>query len=297
MKQIAIIGPTASGKSDIALELADKHNANILSIDSLSIYKEIDIASAKPSKEELLHVKHFGIDVFKPNEAFNVATFIKLYKQSRLISEDEGKNLIIVGGSSFYLKSLLSGLSDIPEISEHNRQKSKSLLCNLTEAYNFLYNLDSHYMKNIDSNDSYRIEKMLNLYFQTDTIPSQWFKDNPAKATINSLNIFNIDIERNLLRERIKRRTHKMIESGLIDEIAYLEHSYGRSPNSMKAIGIIEVLEYFDALTCKDRMIENIITHTTQLAKRQQTFNNNQFNNVLHVRLEKLYDIAYKSLI
>jgi len=296
MKQLAIIGPTASGKSDLALELADTFNAHILSIDSLSIYKEIDIASAKPSKEELLHVRHFGIDELYPNENFNVATFIRLYLTCKAQCEAEGKNLVIVGGSSFYLKSLLSGLSYIPEISNETKRKAKGMLCNLSDAYELLYTLDSDYMKDINAQDSYRVEKMLHLYLETNTLPSQWFKENPPQATISSLDIFNINVEREVLRKRIDLRTHKMFDLGLVDEITSLEKSYGRSPNSMKAIGVIEVLEYLDGLTCKETMIENIITHTAQLAKRQQTFNNNQFENILHVRREKLYDEASKVL-
>jgi tRNA dimethylallyltransferase len=127
-------------------------------------------------------------------------------------------------------------------------------------------------------------------------LPSQWFKKNPPQATISSLDIFNIDVEREVLRERIALRTHKMFDLGLVDEITSLEKSYGRTPNSMKAIGVIEVLEYLDGLTCKDSMMENIITHTAQLAKRQQTFNNNQFENILHVSNEKLFDEASKVL-
>jgi tRNA dimethylallyltransferase len=296
MKEIAIIGPTASGKSDVALELAQSFNANILSIDSLSIYKEIDIASAKPSEEDLLHVKHFGVNELYPHETFSVATFIDLYKQSKAQSHKEQKNLIIVGGTSFYLKSLLSGLSHIPPISDETRRKAKAMLCDLAQAYEFLYMLDPKHMQHIDPQDSYRIEKMLHLYLQTDTAPSQWFKQNPPQATIASLLIFNIDVDREVLRERIKLRTHKMLNSGLIDEVSYLESRYTRKPNSMKAIGIIEVLEYLDGLTCKEEMRENIITHTTQLAKRQQTFNHNQFENILHVTRDKLFDAASESL-
>jgi len=296
MKQLAIIGPTASGKSDLAIKIAKKIDAYILSIDSLSIYKEIDIASAKPTKEELLHVKHFGINELYPNINFSVATFIELYLTCKAQSETEGKNLIIVGGSSFYLKSLLSGLSHIPKISDETRRKAKAMLCNLSDAYELLYTLDKEYMQNIDSQDNYRIEKMLHLYLETDTIPSKYFELHPPQATIKSLDIFNIDVEREVLRNRIQLRTYKMLDLGLVDEITSLEKSYGRTPNSMKAIGIIEVLEYLDGLTCKDKMLENIITHTVQLAKRQQTFNNNQFENILHVSNEKLFDEASKVL-
>jgi tRNA dimethylallyltransferase len=283
MKEIAIIGPTASGKSDVALELAEKLRAHILSIDSLSIYKEIDIASAKPSKDERLHVKHFGIDVLYPNETFSVATFIDLYKEAKEQCIQEEKNLIIVGGTSFYLKSLLSGLSYVPEISDVTKRKARGMMCDISQAYELLKAHDPQYMANIDPQDSYRIEKMLHLFLQTKKNPTQWFKENPPLPTISSLKIFNIDVERDILRERIIKRTHAMVAMGLIDEITMLEHRYGRSPNSMKAIGVIEVLEYLDGLVNKETMIDNIITHTAQLAKRQQTFNNNQFDQILHV--------------
>jgi len=297
MKQLAIIGPTASGKSDIAIKLASEFNANILSIDSLSIYKEIDIASAKPSKEELLHVKHFGIDEIYPDENFSVSTFIDLYKDTKEHCINEGKNLIIVGGSSFYLKSLLNGLSEIPKISQEVKEEAKELMSDISEAYQFLYSLDSKYMRQIKPQDSYRIEKMLHLYLQTKTVPSKWFLSHPPQPVISDIDIFNIDVDRETLRERIYRRTYKMLESALIDEISYLEHRYGRNHNSMKAIGIVEVLDYLDALTCKDKMIENIINHTAQLAKRQQTFNNHQFEDILHVRLEDIYIKASESLV
>ncbi|HFB53666.1 MAG TPA: tRNA (adenosine(37)-N6)-dimethylallyltransferase MiaA, partial [Sulfurimonas autotrophica] len=109
MKQLAIIGPTASGKSDLAIKIAKQMNAYILSIDSLSIYKEIDIVSAKPSREELEEVEHFGINEIYPNEHFSVEIFIKLYEDVVQRCKKEEKNLIIVGGTSFYLKSLLDG--------------------------------------------------------------------------------------------------------------------------------------------------------------------------------------------
>ena len=288
MKQLAIIGPTASGKSDLALELAERCNAYILSIDSLSIYKEIDIASAKPSKEELLHVRHFGINELCPDETFSVTTFIQLYLTCKAQCEADGKNLVIVGGSSFYLKSLLSGLSPTPSISNETKLQAKAMLCNLAKSYKYLYDLDKEYMQDISQNDSYRIEKMLHLYLETGTVPSKYFEQHPPKPTIKSLDIFNIDVEREVLRERIVLRTHTMLKFGLIDEVTSLEKMYGRAPKSMKAIGIIEVLEYLDGLTCKGEMIESIITHTAQLAKRQQTFNNNQFENILHVRREEL---------
>nr|WP_321267796.1 tRNA (adenosine(37)-N6)-dimethylallyltransferase MiaA [uncultured Sulfurimonas sp.] len=291
IKQLAIIGPTASGKSDLAIKIAKKIDAYILSIDSLSIYKEIDIVSAKPSKEELSQVKHFGINVLNPDEYFSVDIFINLYKKVKAICEKEDKNLIIVGGTSFYLKSLLSGLSDLPHIDANTIAKVKTKLQNLQSCYDLLTNLDPLYMQNISQNDSYRIEKALLIYEASKITPTEWFKQNPPQAIIKNLDIYNIDVARDVLRERISKRTHKMCENGLIDEVCYLEQKYTRLPHSMGSIGIVEVLDFLDNKTTKEEMLELICIHTAGLAKRQQTFNRTQFENVTSASLEKLEDL------
>ncbi len=288
MIQLAIIGPTASGKSDLAIKIAKKINAYILSIDSLSIYKEIDIVSAKPSKEELQEIRHFGIDVLCPDAYFSVDIFIRLYKEVVQKCQDDSKNLIIVGGTSFYLKMLVDGLSNIPNIDDKTKKRVEKRLLNLQESYDFLCAKDSAYMKNIAANDRYRIEKALLIYEASTLTPSEWFKQNPPKPVIENLSIYNIDVERDVLRERIKKRTQKMLESGLIDEVCRLEQRYTRLPHSMNSIGIVEVLECLDGKVTKDEMCENISTHTAQLAKRQQTFNRTQFEGVIHAPLDAL---------
>lgn len=291
MKQLAIIGPTASGKSDLAIKVAKKIDAYILSIDSLSIYKEIDIVSAKPSKEELSEVKHFGIDLLNPDEYFSVDIFINLYKELVSTCKRDKKNLIIVGGTSFYLKSLLQGLSEIPRITKEISLHVEKKLKNLQSCYELLCDIDKEYMQHISPNDRYRIEKALLIYEASKITPSEWFKANPPKPVIENLAIYNIEVDRNILRQRIKTRTAKMFESGLIDEVCDLERKYTRLPHSMNSIGIVEVLEYLDAKVSKDEMLENISTHTAQLAKRQQTFNRTQFEEVISAPLEELEDI------
>jgi tRNA dimethylallyltransferase len=296
MKEIALIGPTASGKSDLALQLAQENNAYILSLDSLSLYKEIDIASAKPSKEELSQVKHFGVDLIYPNEDFSVSTFAKLYQDVHAHCQNKNKNLIIVGGSSFYLKTLLEGLSPIPEYTQQTKERVNEQLRDLAKAYQRLADADPVYMQNIQPTDAYRIEKMLLLYEQTQQAPSQYFAENPAKPIISALPIYEIDVNREYLRERIGLRTQKMLELGLISEVAGLEYRYGRSPNALKAIGIIEVFEYLDGRMTKEEMKEQIITHTAQLAKRQQTFNRTQFEDKTFAPVADLYTRANQYL-
>jgi tRNA dimethylallyltransferase len=274
MKEIALIGSTASGKSNLALKLAQ--NAYILSLDSLSVYKEIDIVSAKPSKEELQSIQHFGINVLYPNEYFSVQIFLELYKEAQAQAREDNKNLIIVGGSSFYLKSLIEGISYIPRFNEQSIAKAQALL-ESGEAFAFLENIDAPFAQKIKPNDSYRLGNALKLFFQTNTAPSAYFKAHPPKSINKDIPIFAIDVDKEALRAKIKERTKAMLKSGLIEEIEYLEQKYGRAIHPMKAIGIKESLEYLDGNIDKERLIELISIHTAQLAKRQRTFNRTQF--------------------
>ncbi len=182
----------------------------------------------------------------------------------------------------------MQGLSTIPKIDKQTSTIVQSKLKNLPTTYAFLSEIDPLYMKNITPNDKYRIEKALLIYEASKIPPTEWFKLNPPQPIIENLDIFNIEVDRKTIRERISKRTLKMLEMGLIDEIAYLEQKYTRTPNSMGAIGIVEVLEYFDGKVSKEEMIENISIHTAQLAKRQQTFNRTQFENIINAPLEKL---------
>ena len=270
MKEIAIIGSTASGKTALSLEIANKTNSIILSLDSLCVYKEIEIASAKPTLEERGNIIHFGIDEVYPNEEFDVIKFIELYKKAKDYAINNNKNLIIVGGTGFYLKALIDGLSkgietkiklDIPQ----------------QEAYDLLYSIDKEYMQKIEKNDRYRIEKAYSIYKQTGLSPTSYFEQNPKIALAKDLKIFEIIWDKEELKNRISQRTKIMINSGLIDEVIFLEKKYSRSPNCMASIGIVETLEYLDGKLSKLELEEKISANTAKLAKRQNTFNKGQF--------------------
>ena len=270
MKEIAIIGTTASGKTALSLELASKTNSIILSLDSLCVYKEIDIVSAKPTKEERGNIVHFGIDEVYPNEEFDVVKFIELYNKAKEYASNHNNNLIIVGGTGFYLKALIDGLSKGVDL------KIKLDISPL-EAYDFLYSLDKEYMQKIEKNDRYRIEKAYTIYKQSGLIPSEFFEKNPKTPFAKDLKIFEILWDKEELKKRIALRTNQMVKSGLIDEIIYLEKKYTRAPNCMSSIGVIETLEYLDGKLSKQELEDKISLNTAKLAKRQNTFNKSQF--------------------
>lgn len=272
MKELAIIGTTASGKTALSLEIANKTNSIILSLDSLCVYKEIDIASAKPTKIERGDIVHFGIDEVFPNEKFDVIEFLNLYKNAKEYAEKNMKNLIIVGGTGFYLKALVDGISD-------GLKENTNLDMSLNDAYNLLYSLDKEYMQKIEPNDKYRVEKAYSIYKQSGLTPSEYFLKNPKIALSPNLPIFEILWEKDELINRISLRTKQMIKSGLIDETIYLEKKYTRAPNCMSSIGIVETLEYLDGKIDKKSLEDKIIQNTLKLAKRQNTFNKGQFTN------------------
>jgi tRNA dimethylallyltransferase len=285
----AIVGPTASGKSDLALKLAKKDNAIILSVDSLSVYKEIDIASAKPSKEELAQAKHFGVNLLNPDEKFDVVKFLDEFNRAKTYAKRHNKSLIIVGGTGFYLKVLTQGISPMPQISQDIKLNTAKLMQNLELAFSNLQKIDPAFASQISPSDRYRIEKAYQIYLSTNIAPSEYFKANPPKPLEPNLPIYEIKTIRDELRERITKRTQIMLDMGLINEVAKLEYKYTRAPNSMKSIGIKEVLEYFDGKLNKAKLKSKIITNTAQLAKRQVTFNKSQLNIAFRGSVEDIY--------
>lgn len=270
MREIALIGTTASGKTALSLELASKTNSIILSLDSLCVYKEIDIVSAKPTLEERGDIIHFGIDEVYPNIEFDVIKFIQLYKKAKDFAIKNDKNLIIVGGTGFYLKALIDGLS----LGIDSNIKVDFIP---NDAYELLYSLDKEYMQKIEKNDKYRIEKAYTIYKQSGLTPSEYFEKNQKTPIAKDLKIFEIVWEKEELKKRIALRTNMMVKSGLIDEIIYLEKKYTRAPNCMSSIGVVETFEYLDGKLTKAQLEEKIALNTAKLAKRQNTFNKSQF--------------------
>lgn len=290
MKEIAIIGPTASGKSALAVTVAKEYRAHILSLDSLAIYKRIDIISAKPTKREMDGIQHFGIDLIEPDRNFSAADFVRLYESTKAACKAEGKNLVIVGGSSFYLKTILDGLSGEPDYSDATRHGVTELLRDLPKAHGKLAAADPETAARIKPGDRYRLEKALLILTQTGQAPSEYWQQHQKNSCENAIRLFEIEMERETLRKRISIRTQAMLDAGAIDECARLERRYGRAPKSMGSIGIKEILDYFDGKLTRQELAEQISTHTAQFAKRQSTFNRHQFDGVTRLPAEKLKD-------
>ncbi len=278
MRTVAIIGPTASGKTAIAHRVARQSGAVLLSCDTLSVFCGIDIASAKPTLKERAGLDYFGLDCVPPDGSFSAEDFIEEFKRARRFAAAANRPLIIVGGSGFYLKALLSGLSPLPPLSAALKREVATQLEDLPSAYALLEACDPDYASRIAPSDRYRIEKGLLIAKSTGAKPSEWFEAHPAQPTIEKIALFEVYWPVKALRERIFQRTETMLQEGLIEEVCTLECCTPRSAQAMRAIGIVEVLAYLDGQLKRQQLGEQIATHTAQLAKRQRTFNRGQFH-------------------
>ncbi|MBZ7932923.1 tRNA (adenosine(37)-N6)-dimethylallyltransferase MiaA [Campylobacter molothri] len=261
--EIAIIGTTASGKTHLANLLAKNFDAVILSLDSLCVYKEINIASAKPSKEELENFHYFGINLISVNEHFNVDLFIKEYQKAKEFAKLKNLPLIITGGTGFYLKTMIDGLS----------QKIEEIKTDLSndEIYSLICKIDPDFK--IEKNDTYRLRKWLSIYEITKEIPSIFLKQTRKQGILKNIEIYEIIWERNLLRDRIKIRTEKMLKNGLLEEAKELFSKFHHDTKALNCIGLKECKEYLNGKISLNELENLITTHTAQLAKRQRTFN------------------------
>ncbi|PAF52487.1 tRNA (adenosine(37)-N6)-dimethylallyltransferase MiaA [Helicobacter sp. 13S00477-4] len=289
---IGILGPTASGKSDLAIRIAQDIDAEIFSLDSLSIYQEINIASAKPKKNQLQTIKHYGIDELRIPQVNNAIIFKNLLDFA--ITNTGKKTLIITGGSSFYLKSIIEGLSPIPSLDVAQKQGFEAFIKN--HNYDFLLQIDPVYAAVIKPTDTYRIYKALEIYFITNMPPTLYFKSHPRIPFPYPIKIYVIKTDRKLLRENIQSRTSKMLEEGIVEEISALVQKYPLDSQPFRAIGPKECIAYLKGDIDKLEELKYLIfTHTAQLAKRQDTFNRTQFKDIILESKEQIYEsiLAY----
>lgn len=222
--------------------------------------------------------------------------FFSLYHEAKTYANAHQKHLIIVGGTGFYLKALMEGLSTRPEISLHVKNEIEQCLLNLDVTYALIQQKDPGYASKIASTDTYRIQKWLEIFLSTQSTPSEYLTKHKQEGLLPHVPLFEIATPKEALSERVTLRTRAMLKQGLIDEVFGLEKRYSRAPQCMKAIGIKEVLDFFDGRYTHPILEEKIITHTLQLAKRQRTFNASQFPQHPKGTLSELNALVHQSL-
>lgn len=268
----AVLGSTGTGKSALAAVLAEKYGAQIFSIDSLSVYKNLNIFSAKPDPKILKKIPHVGVNELFLHEKCDAMVFLRLFH-----GLDFSRPVIIVGGSSFFLKSMISGLSVMPEISPQTTLRAR----NTQNPHDFLMKIDPITASKIEKNDIFRIYKNLEIFFATNTPPSEYFAMHPRQKIEKNIRIFAITLDRKILHENLKNRLQTMLDAGAVDEIAQiLKCKNSANFPALKAIGPRECVEFLRQEIDFATMKERILARTKALAKRQNTFNRTQFSDV-----------------
>lgn len=270
---IVIVGPTASGKSALAIYLAQLTNGEIVSCDSMQIYKHMDIATAKVTKEEQALVKHHMIDIVEPTESYSVSQYINDAKRCIEDIKSRGKLPIICGGTGFYVDAIINGSEIKPSFSSNTRRmlEEECEKSGLDSMYQKLQKIDPDSCEKIHQNDKKRIIRALEIYYNTGVVRS---KQNMQECSqyLHPI-IFSITMDRKKLYSRINRRVDEMVDNGLIDETKKMM-SLGLNENyqSMAGIGYKEMIPYVKGEITLEQAKDNLKQATRRYAKRQITW-------------------------
>ena len=274
-KVIVICGPTASGKTALSIELAKRINGEIISCDSMQIYKEMDIGTAKPTIEEMQGIKHYLIDFVSPDKRYSVSDYKKDAKEAIKEILGKGKTPIIVGGTGLYIDSLIYEI-EYPEMTfdENYRENLEKIVEKegLESLYNQAKNIDPVAISKISKNDKKRILRILEIYHATGKTKTEQEIESRKKEIEYDYRVYALNWDRSELYERINKRVDIMIDKGLILEVEKIYKKYKKFPTAMQGLGYKEVVEYLDKKITKEEMIEKIKQETRRYAKRQLTW-------------------------
>ena len=287
-RAVIITGPTGSGKSDYALQLAKQENGVIINADCMQIYKQIPILSAQPTEFEKAQVLHFLYGFFDINNYYKNSYSVGKYLQDlqNILSEIEAKMpdklVILVGGTMMYVEAILDGLSEVPVIDENVRQEVRRKFYNapVEDAFAELMKVDAKYAKIVDKKNKQRILRALEVVLSTGkSIVDFWEKDEKKCSILKDFDVkkYVKQIARDELYKRIDARVDKMVLCGALEEARAL-HEFGKNHALPKAIGLYEFFDYFDGKISLDVAIDEAKKNSRHYAKRQLTWMRNRFN-------------------
>lgn len=273
-KRWMIAGPTASGKSSLAVELAKRTHSEIISVDSRQCYKRLDIGTAKPEKKDLRQIKHYNISVLDITDNDSVADFLKRVKRYEKEIRERGKSIIYCGGSTLHLQSILRPLDDMPSADPDNIRdfNEKIESDGLKSLYEKLQEVDPEYATRMDGMNRQRIIRALDVWVQTGKPFSSFHTDAPIKLP-EDFRFIALHHPRKILHDRISKRTDQMIEMGLVDETKQLlEEGFSRNLQAFNTVGYKQAIQFLDKEISKEQMVKDIKTATRRYAKRQITW-------------------------
>ena len=273
---LVLLGPTAIGKTDVSIDLAKRMNGEIISADSMQIYKYMDIGSAKVTKEEMQGIEHHLVDILNPDEDFTVANYKS--RAEKLITEinNKGKLPIIAGGTGLYINSLVYDLNFTQVAPD---EEFRSRLENIAEEkgnefiYEKLAKIDKESSEKISPNDQKRVIRALEIFEVTGKTMSEYNKDFRKPIEDYNLVMIGLNMDRARLYERINLRVDIMMENGLVEEVkSILSMGYNKDLVSMQGIGYKEIIMYLENEITLERSIELIKQKSRNYAKRQLTW-------------------------
>jgi tRNA dimethylallyltransferase len=272
---IIVGGPTASGKTALAIEIAKHFDTEIISADSRQCFKEMNIGTAKPSEEELAQIKHHFINVLSVSDEVNAGVFCDYAHETITKLSQTKSHVVITGGTGLYIKALLEGLDDLPAIPEdfRNALKQEYLNKELSFFTEELKQKDSVHYKNVDLNNPSRVLRAIELIRFTGQPYSTLINKKESVKKYKSINLC-IDLPRETLYERINHRVDRMLENGLVNEVESLLSF--RNHSSLHTVGYSEIFDFFNGKTTLDKATELIKQHSRNYAKRQMTWFKNQ---------------------
>lgn len=272
---IVVCGPTGIGKTSFAIKLAQKYNGEIISADSMQIYRQMNIGTAKPTPEEKTSVHHHMVDIVDPDQAFDAVMFYQMADRQIEKIVEKKRVPFVVGGTGFYIKALLHGLfsSEKPDLKFREDLKAKENHKGTGFLHEELGKLDPEAAKKIHPNDSYRIVRALETIKTTGKTLSQYHQDHGFSETrYNALKI-GLHMERKALYDRINRRVDVMIQEGLLEEVKLLlRNGYTEGLKSMQSLGYRHMLDFLHGRVTWEEAVRTMKRDTRRYAKRQLTW-------------------------
>lgn len=274
-KVIVICGPTASGKTRLSIELAKRINGEIISCDSMQIYQEMDIGTAKPTQEERQGIKHYLIDFVLPEERYSVADYKQDAKKAIKEIITKGKIPIVVGGTGLYMDSLIYEI-EYPNIKfdeiYRKQLENRAQEEGLNQLYEEAKKIDELAIQKISVNDEKRILRILEIYHATGKTKTELEIASRRNPPEYDYQVYALRWPREILYERINKRVDQMLELGLMEEVKEILKQHKKFPTAMQGLGYKEVVECIEGNITKEEMIDKIKRETRRYAKRQMTW-------------------------
>ena len=274
---ILLMGPTATGKTGVALELARRLPVEIISVDSALVYRDMDIGTAKPDRETRSEVRHHLVDIIDPTESYSAAQFHDDALGIMADIVERGRIPLLTGGTMLYFKALREGLSDLPAANEATRLVIDAMATDVgwPAIHRELERIDPATAQRLDPNDSQRIQRAMEIFYLTGKPMSELIATaKPAELPYRLISLALVPGERSVLHERIADRFELMLELGLINEVRELREKYELKPGmpSMRCVGYRQAWQYLDGEFSLGALREKAVAATRQLAKRQLTW-------------------------